>query len=759
MTRKLSSLFLSFFCCVALFPQTPQPPKVALVLSGGGAKGFAHLGVLKVLEEENIPIDIIVGTSIGSIVGGLYAIGYSADEIIQISEEANWTHLLSDFVSRRELTQASKTEQQRYVISLPIAENKFPVLPRGMVNGQNVFNLFCGLAANIPQDADFTTFPISFASVGIDLETGHEVVMKNGFLPSAIYASMAIPGVFVPGHHNGHLLSDGGLVNNFPTNVAKEMGADIIIGVDLRKDLYQADEIVSMDKLSHQIINFYSLNRDSLNRELCDIIIRPDMNGYDIHSFNRQAQDTLMMRGRASTLEVLDQIRALKEQYHLRKPEVAVRLTTPDKWNIVGIKFSGNHAVSDNLLMSMVNKKIPGVYSYEKIKESINYMYGMGVFKRVYFTLDDPEVTDDGYNLENQGHLNPREAQDGKDMLHQDAHEPPDKILNIVIEEDKAWNFNVGLRLNTKSELSMILNSTRKDYSKFIGLLSFTADISKNPYLTVLAELDKAKLPKIAIQADGAYNQTPIFLSKNDYFDADLLTASIKLFTYQPFLNHSTIGLGIKQEFYDVDIHNKNGILNSHYVDENKHFFFHLYGFYQFDNLNDFYFPTRGSDVFTEFSLTKDVVLNRINPIWLLKNRNAIPLHKNSTLLLNAYARTLFSDVPIHLGNFVASKDYELRFNHHLPFYGLPSSWSTAKNTFIGAIEFRQHLYKRHYVTAAANILFHGEEFNDINTYKAIYGAGLTYEFRSPFGPMGFTLGYADAYRKLVVSANLGFWF
>ena len=280
MFRKLLTLILLLFCSFWSQAQASERPKVALVLSGGGAKGFAHLGVLKVLEEEKIPIDIVVGTSIGSIVGGLYAIGYTADDIIKLAKEGNWPELLSDYVPRRELGQTSKTEQQRYVITLPVAENKFPTLPSGMVNGQNVLNLFCGLTANLPENADFTKFPVPFSCVGNDLETGKEIVMTEGFLPTAIFASMAIPGVFVPGKHNGYLLVDGGLVNNFPTDVAKKMGADIIIGVDLRKDLYQADQIGSLDKLTNQIINFYSLNKDSINNSLCDVIIRPDITGY-----------------------------------------------------------------------------------------------------------------------------------------------------------------------------------------------------------------------------------------------------------------------------------------------------------------------------------------------------------------------------------------------------------------------------------------------------------------------------------------------
>lgn len=726
MLKKLLFLILIIFCPFAIPAQSLKRPKVALVLSGGGAKGFAHLGVLKVLEEEQIPIDIIVGTSIGSIVGGLYSIGYTADEIIKLAKEGNWPELLSDYVPRRELNQTSKTEQQRYVITLPVAENKFPVLPSGMVNGQNVLNLFCGLMANLPEHADFSKFPIPFACVGTDLETGREIVITEGFLPTAIFTSMAIPGVFVPGKHNDFLLVDGGLVNNFPTDVAKKMGADIIIGVDLRKDLYPADEIRSLDKLTNQIINFYSLNKDSINNSLCDIVIRPDITGYYTSSFNKQALDTLMVRGTNSALAVLDQIRNLKVKHDLNYKAIPSNLVDQKKWKITDVKFSGNYSMTDKLLTNMINKTFPGEYSYNEIKQSVNSLYGMGLFKRVYFKLDDDF--------------------DGK-------------ILHFLIEEGKAWNFNVGMRLNTKSGISVVLNSTRKDHTKIFGLLSFTADISANPGFSILAELDKEKLPKIAIQVDGNYNKATIFTAKNNYFDTKLYTSSIKLFTYQPFLNYSIVGGGVKQEYYEGDIFNINGQLPPNSTARGGNFFYHLYSYYHFDSLNDYYFPTKGSEIYTEFSLTQDLVFDIINPIWLLKSRSTVALSTQSTLMLNAYARTLFSDVPLQLGNFIASKDYEVRFNHHLPFYGLPSFWSTGKNSFIGCVEYRTNFYKKHHLTIAANLLLHNDEFNRFNNYKSIFGGGITYSYKSAFGPLELTIGYADAYRKLTTSVNLGFWF
>lgn len=726
MSRPLLILILLLSGVFAVFSQNVQRPKIAVVLSGGGAKGFAHIGVLKVLEQEGIPVDIMVGTSIGSIVGGLYSIGYTADDIEKMARQSDWTELLSDYVPRRELDLSSKIEHQRYVFNLPVSEKKLFTLPGGMVNGQNVMNLFCGLAGNVPLQADFTKLPIAFACVGTDLVTGNEIVMKSGYLPSAIYSSMAIPGVFVPGKHNGHILVDGGLVNNFPVDVAKGMGADIVIGVDLRKDLYSADEVGSLDKLTAQIISFYSLRKDSINNSLCDIIIKPDINGYNTSSFYKEAVDTLLLRGTIAANAVIDEIRALKNKYNLQPKDISKELIAEKKWNITDIKLSGHFSMPPRLLIDMFNMDVPGRYSYDEIKNSVNNLYGMGVFKRVYFMLDDNENG---------------------------------KTLNINMEESKAWDINVGMRLNTRDGVSVVLNSTRKDYTKTFGLLSFTADISAHPRFNFLAELDKRNLPKIALMVDGLYTDLAVHAPDNKFYRTRLYNASVKLYTYQPLFNYSILGAGIRQEYYSGMLYGSTGD-GGFKVPSNQKFITNFYGYYQFDNLNDYYFPTEGSEIYAEASLAQYGDFSIINPIMLVKFRKAIKITDQMTLLSNVHARSLLSETaPVPLMNYIASRDYEITLDHHLPFYGMPSLWQTERTTLIGGVVLRKHVYRQHYVSVATNLLFHNDVIFDFNQYKSIFGVGLTYSYKSPAGPIELTVGFADKYKKVTVAANVGFWF
>ena len=209
-----------------------QRPRVGLALSGGGAKGFAHIGVLKVLESAGVPIDCISGTSMGSIVGALYAIGYSVDEIEAIALESDWEDIFSDAITRRDRPIEQKLVEDRYLLSLPLVGTKIG-LPRGLIAGQKVSALLDRLTLPVHGQTSFRELPIPFSCVATDIVTGEAVVLDSGFLPEAIRASMAIPSAFTPVEIDGRLLVDGMLVRNFPVQDVIDLGADLVVGSKL----------------------------------------------------------------------------------------------------------------------------------------------------------------------------------------------------------------------------------------------------------------------------------------------------------------------------------------------------------------------------------------------------------------------------------------------------------------------------------------------------------------------------------------------
>jgi len=303
-------LTLSTFCVNAGEPA--KRPKIGLVLSGGGAKGFAHVGALKVIEEAGIPVDFITGTSVGSIVGGLYAVGYDASMLEDIIKNQNWEELLSNAHKREYIPAITKEEQSRYLISLPI-ETKKITIPSGLLNGQNVMELFSYLIYGYHDVNDFSKLPVPFECIAADIATGEEIVLKKGYLPKAIRASMAVPAAIAACEIDGRMLVDGGIVNNFPVDRCREMGADIIIGIDIQDDLLTKDKIKSIPDVISQLSSLMSIERSEKNRKNVNILIKPDISGYSATSFDTESAIVLMKRGEEAARKILPQLIRMRD--------------------------------------------------------------------------------------------------------------------------------------------------------------------------------------------------------------------------------------------------------------------------------------------------------------------------------------------------------------------------------------------------------------------------------------------------------------
>jgi len=735
MIRKLIRMSLLVFLGFSLsqiYPlvgyaqEKPARPKIALVLSGGGAKGFAHIGVLKVLEEEGIPVDLIVGTSIGSLVGGIYSLGYTASELETLVKSLNWETTLSDDVPRAFLSKNDQMLKQRYIFSLPITGNKKVSLPQGLIKGQNVINIFCGLAGNVPVEADFSKFPIPFACVAIDLETGKEVVLKNGFLPTAMFSSMAIPIAFQSSDYDGRLLADGGMVNNFPTDIAKQMGADIIIGVDIRNDFFDRENLQSLDNVVNQLIGFFDRTKKSRNDSLCDLIIRPEITGYSMTSFTNEAADSLILRGEKATLKVKSQIRELKAKYLLDAPVKSRKLVKPDKWYITNLTFTGNYHLAVDFLGSTLNLKIPGNYSSEEIKTAIDRIYGLGGFDRIYYNLIDIEKG---------------------------------KSLNLNITTKKEFTQSVGFKVNTTDAAAILINTTRKNYKNVFGLLSTSAELSVNPGLSITAESNKTNLPTIGINIKGKYQNFNIFSDGDKILKANIFYSSGSLYFYQPFMHKFNLGIGIQEEYFHGDIFSRNNTLET--SGKTDLFLTNAYSYLSFDNMDDFYFPTKGTNLYAEFSLLADLKkTNELSPVALFKIKNVIPLDENASLLFDFYGRALFnSDFPVTRNTLVGGESYSQYFNYHLPFVGLPAVNITERYTYISLIGLRMKIARSQYVSLLLNGMWQDNDMIFREGVETIYGGGIRYSLKTMLGPLDVTLGYSGSMDKPTFSANFGYWF
>lgn len=290
-------------------------PKVGIVLSGGGAKGTAHIGALKVIEAAGLPVDIIVGTSMGSIIGGLYAIGYTAEQLDSIFLAQDWFELLSDKPRPMSINLQDRENNAQYILSIPFFEKPQDLISGGLIKGRNIGNMLWQLTEGYHDSIDFKGLPIPFACVSQDLVTGKEVVFKSGVLPLAIRASMSIPGVFAPVSSHGQLLVDGGIVNNYPVDVARQLGADIIIGVDVQDSMKNAGELQNnlLAQLS-QLIDLQRKDRWEQNIRNSDLYIKVDVRGFHSASFTTVAIDSLIERGRQAALSQMKELQGIKQR-------------------------------------------------------------------------------------------------------------------------------------------------------------------------------------------------------------------------------------------------------------------------------------------------------------------------------------------------------------------------------------------------------------------------------------------------------------
>lgn len=325
--HRLTQIILLSLCVLCgQWAYPSQRPTVALVLSGGGAKGAAHVGALRVIEQAGIPIDYVVGTSMGALVGGLYSVGYNSDQLDSILQTQDWKVLLSDREDPKTLPLDRRLQNEQYSISIPFRAQNPEINDGGFIQGINIGHLLHQLIAPYNENIDFNSLPIPFACVAVDVVSGKPHVFHSGSLQDAMRASMSIPAVFTPVRKDSMVLVDGGIMNNYPQDVARAMGADIIIGVDVQADLLDAKKLKGVGNVLLQVIDVATNNDYFEKIDDTDIYIKVDVSGYNAASFTTEAIDTLIIRGQEAAQEKWNELLALR--HHL---DLAGRQQTPPR--------------------------------------------------------------------------------------------------------------------------------------------------------------------------------------------------------------------------------------------------------------------------------------------------------------------------------------------------------------------------------------------------------------------------------------------
>ncbi len=452
-------LLIGVVLCLCLAAGAQDRSKVGLVLSGGGAKGIAHIPLLKLIDSLGIHIDYVTGTSMGGIVGGLYAAGYKGEEIEELVRNADWNVLLSNQVFLSDINVEEKDEFGRYLAELPTGKNLRPKLPLGIIEGQALMEFLTVLTYHVSHVNSFDSLPIPFRCMSADIISGKPVVMKNGSLPLAMRSSMAIPTFFTPIDLDTMLLVDGGLVKNFPVEQAIELGADFIIGGYTGGQLYRKEELNSFLKILYQTSSFNRLEDSEYQKKLCDIYVNSNgyLDGYSAVDFGKFEE--ILAMGEAAAREQLPKLIELarsQQGKQIAPLEIVKGKTKVRIDSIVTSRLDPSHR---RLALGKLNLKYGNSYTAEHLRNAVNLVYGTRFFDKAYYTIKD--TAGNNYMLLHAPRTSPGAL---KLSLHYDNYQFSGVIINYTARDLLLANSRALLSLDFAEN-----PKARLHYYKFIS--------------------------------------------------------------------------------------------------------------------------------------------------------------------------------------------------------------------------------------------------------------------------------------------------
>lgn len=733
--QKFLWLFLTFVFtfCIGFTSFSQQAtvnhrPKLGLVLSGGGAKGFAHVGVIKVMEEAGLHVDYIGGTSMGSVIGGLYATGYSPDMMAEIIRHQDWDMLLSDKVERKYIPVEEKENADRFVITLPIRGNKI-ALKQGLHNGQMINMLLAKTTSPVYNITDFKKLPTPFVCIGTDLTNGENVTLTKGSLAKALRASMAIPSFFTPVEYDGRLLVDGGVVNNYPVKEVKDMGADIIIGIDIQSDLYTKDELNSMVRVLDQITSFHRIDAYEKGLANTDIYLKPDLAGYDLMSFTDY--DSIIKAGELSARAIFPQLKRLADSINsLGAAEYKAKdARIPDSIYITSIQYIGLKNVSKNYLEGSLKVNPQSWILLDKLNEGVIRAYASGFFESVDYSFL-PDVGG--------------------------------ATLVIEVSEGDQGILGVGIHYDSDYKVALLLNATFKNVVFKGSKLFIDAGLGENTKASVFYLIDRGMKPGFGVK------YTYFNLGFNQYEDGsvkDVIKTDenrIELFTQLSLRHITKFKIGLEYEYFKV----KSDIS----TDFDYGFNSYITPFISVgsDSYDRSYFSTTGTKV--EFKLKYVVALSndwmtdlfQNSLVFQIKQNINFPVSKKSTFKAGYFAGfTLQSaNTPYQHQFIVGGQNNNTSFDGFISFNGLRFIEKRGVQTIITKFAWQYNIYKAFYITPKIDAGFIANDIADLFTPKDfMLGYGMAFGYNSFIGPIEFTVMGSNYNSSAIGFINIGYSF
>jgi NTE family protein len=716
--------------------------KVGLVLSGGGAKGLAHIGVLKVIDSLGVKIDYVSGTSMGAIVGSLYASGYSGKELDSIFRSLDFNKLINDDLPRASKAFYERNNSERYAVTLPFDNFKIK-LPSALSRGQNVYGLISKLTLHVTDINDFSKLPIPFFCIATNAETGKEVILDKGVLAQAVMASGALPSLFQPVFIDGEMLIDGGVVNNYPIDELREKGIDVIIGVDVQDDLATRKELTSAPDVLLQINNFRTINDMKLKSKKTDVYIKPNITDFNVVSFNDGSE--IIKKGVEAADLNIDELLKLRSKQKQQTKQI-INKPIQDSIAINSIIVKGNKKYSRAYILGKLKLKDNEKVSYKNFNKGVNNLIATNNFD--YFQYHFKKSENEVYDLE--ANLTETEISTFlKFGLHYDDLYKSAALVNFtkkgLLFNNDVTTFDFILGDNVRYNFEYFID---KGFYWSIGLRSRYNQFNKNINAQLLLsdeQLEGTGLIKVDSELKDQTNQFYVqTLFRKDFalslgmehkrLEIDSETFSLddsnNEFVFEKTDYLSVFG-NLKLDTYDNKYFPKKGI----YFNGNFHNYFYASSFNsEFKN-----FSIARADMGYAFSVSDKLAFN-------LQTSGGFKLGDNSTNTLN-----------FALGGYGNNL-----INNFIPFFGYDFI-SLIGNSFVKAyLSADYEIIKKHHITLEGNWtnvednIFETGEWFTLPDYR---GYAMGYAIETFIGPIQAKYSYSPEQKTSIWFFNLGFWF
>ncbi len=710
-------------------------PKIGLVLSGGGAKGFAHIGVLKVLEQAGIKVDYIAGTSMGAVVGGLYASGYNATQIDSIFYNTDFDELLQDYIPRSSKSFYEKRNDQMYAISLPFNNLKIGI-PIAFSKGMYNYSLLSKLTHNVRYVNDFSKLPIPFLCIATDIEKGEQVILDHGYLPQAMLASSAFPSLFSPVEIDGRLLIDGGVVNNYPVEEIKKMGADIVIGVDVQDDLKDRKSLKDATRILVQITNLDMIKLMKEKQKLTDVYIKPDVSSYGVISFD-EGRD-IIKKGEEASFAVYEQLKKLADSTQpFRINSLKIK---SDSLQIKNISINKLDNYTRAYVLGKLRFKNGKSICYDDLKTGINNINATQNFSRISYTIEGKDNEDE---------------------------------LKLTLTENPITTFvKFGIHYDGLYKSAVLANITQKKSLFKNDVLSFDLILGDNIRYNLDYYIDNGFYWSFGLKSRyNTFNRNSTTDFRNgellgmlglNSINVDFQDLTNQAYLQTVFIQKFLLGAGIEHKWLKIESDN---LIGTNPTFENSSYL-SAFGYLTYDSYDNKLFPKKGwmfTGDFQSFLHSSDYT-KEFSRFSIAKGEIgfATTLYKKLRFKAQSEGGFVIGEDSVHFFDFVLGGYGFNTINNFKHFYGYDFLSIAADSYIKSCFTLDYEIYKKNHINFAANFanaedgLFENGNWLSKPTYN---GYAIGYALESMIGPVEIKYSWSPELRKGYAYFSVGFAF